>query len=78
VTTGDPSAGTGGGPGAVPVDPSSGEPVPTDASDGETALPIGVPVDADQLLELKRRADLPDPSPAQDATTAEDPRSSDR
>jgi hypothetical protein len=67
--TSDPSAGPGGAPDAVRVDPSAGDAVPTDAGDGKSVVPLGVPVDADELRELKRRADHPDTSHADDVAT---------
>lgn len=57
----DPAAGPGGAPEATEVEPSAAERVPVDEDREEIVIPHGSPVGPDELRELKRRAEQPDP-----------------
>ena len=54
------------------VEPSAAEPELAEDDSGGIAVPLGTPVDAKTLRELKRRAEQPDPH-GEAAPTAEDP-----
>lgn len=72
MTSPDESRGPGAGPAATPVHP----PVRPDAAErgaGGQAVPIGTPGGAEELRELKRRAEQPDRLTGEDAGAAEDP-----
>ena len=67
------SSGHGAGPDATGVEPSTAGPVPAAAGSGEIEVPLGMPVGEDEMRELKRRAERPDPSDQQEAPGYEDP-----
>jgi hypothetical protein len=67
------SSGHGAGPGATGVEPSTAEPVQATAASGGIEVPLGTPVGQDEMRELKRRAERPDPSDQQEAPGYEDP-----
>jgi hypothetical protein len=66
-------AGSGEAPEGTRVDPSAAEPEPAEDDTGAAAVPIGSPAGPDELRELKRRAEQPDPAPDDPATADEDP-----
>jgi hypothetical protein len=72
MTSPDESRGPGAGPAATPVHPPA-RPEATERGAGDHAVPIGTPGGAEQLAELKRRAEQPDRPTGQDAGAAEDP-----
>ncbi len=72
----DRAAGPGRAAEATGVEPSTSESESAHENAGEIAIPIGSPVGADELRELKRRAGHPDP-PVDPDTAAEDPEASD-
>jgi hypothetical protein len=71
--TGDSPSGRGAGPDATGVEPSAAQPVQAAAGSGEMEVPLGLPVGGDEMRELKRRAERPDPSDQHEAPGHEDP-----
>jgi hypothetical protein len=71
--TEDRWSGRGAGPDATGVEPSAAQPVQTTAGSAEIEVPLGMPVSADELRELTRRAERPDPSDQHEAPGCEDP-----
>jgi hypothetical protein len=74
----DRTAGSGGAPEGTEVDPSASEAEPPEDDTGAVAIPIGTPAGPDELRELKRRAEQPDPAPEDADTADEDPHASGR
>lgn len=72
MTSHERGAGPGAGPPATGVEPSAAEPAPSGEHTGEAAVPLGSPVDADELRELKRRAEQPAPPSDRGAAGDED------
>jgi hypothetical protein len=72
MTSPDESRGPGSGPAATPVEPPD-RPAAPRRGDGDEAVPIGTPGGAQEMRELKRRAEEPDLLTGEDAGAAEDP-----
>ena len=71
MTSPDESRGPGAGPAATPVHPPA-RPDAAERGAGSSAVPIGTPGGAEELRELKRRAEQPD-RPTGEDPAAEDP-----
>ncbi len=72
MTSPDESRGPGSGPAATPAEPAD-HPVAARRGDGGESVPIGTPGGAEEMRELKRRAEEPDLLTGEDAGAAEDP-----
>lgn len=71
----DRGPGPGGAPEATGVEPSAVETESADETAGAIAIPLGSPVGANELRELKRHAERPDLSAEQDPSD-QDPEAS--
>jgi hypothetical protein len=77
MTHGHESDGPSEGAPATPVQPPD-RPVPPVPGSGAAAVPLGTPAGADEWRELKRLAELPDDTAAEEPAPEEDPGASPR